>query len=54
VTLATEGYDEANGRLLDAVAPSLVDFTLSPERFADLKDRLLRELKAFDTVPTPT
>jgi insulysin len=49
VTLATEGYDEANGRLLDAVASSLVDFKLSPERFADIKDRLLRELKDFDS-----
>ncbi len=49
VTLVTEGYDEANGRLLDAVAPSLVDFELAPERFADIKDRLLRELSAFET-----
>lgn len=49
VTLATEGYDEANGRLLDAVAPSLVDFKLSAERFADIKDRLLRELADFDS-----
>jgi insulysin len=49
VTLATEGYDEANGRLLDAVAPSLVDFQLKPERFADIKDRLLRELADFDS-----
>lgn len=50
VLLLTEGWDEANGRLLAAVAPQLTDCTLSPARFADLKDRLLRELAAFDTV----
>ena len=50
VVLMTEGWDEANGRLLDAVAPRLADCTLAPERFADLKDRLLRELAAFDNV----
>jgi secreted Zn-dependent insulinase-like peptidase len=49
VVLATEGYDEANGRLLDAVAPSLVDWQLPPERFAAIKDRLLRELSAYET-----
>lgn len=49
VLLAAEGWDEANRRLLDAVAPSLVDFRLAPQRFADLKDRLLRELAAFDS-----
>lgn len=49
VTLATEGWDESAGRLLDAVVPSLVTFKLAPERFADLKDRLLRELSAAET-----
>jgi insulysin len=48
VTLATEGYDEANGRLLDAVAPGLIDFQLSPARFSDLKDQLVRQLADFD------
>jgi insulysin len=47
VVLATEGYDEANGRLLDAVAPQLIDFKLTPDRFAAIKDRLLRELSAY-------
>jgi insulysin len=49
VLLLTEGWDEANGRLLDAVAPQLTDCRLSPARFADLKDRLLRELSAFES-----
>jgi insulysin len=49
VTLSTEGWDEANSRLLAAVAPRLTDCTLAPERFADLKDRLLRALSAYDT-----
>ena len=46
VTLATEGWDESNARLLDAVVPGLVDIQLSPARFAALKDRLLRGLSA--------
>ena len=49
VLLLAEGWDEANGRLLDAVAPQLTDCTLSPARFADLKDRLLRELSALES-----
>jgi len=50
VLLMADGWDEATPRLLDAVTPQLRDCTLSPARFADLKDRLLRELSAFDTV----
>jgi insulysin len=49
VTLATEGWDESAGRLLDAVVPSLVNLTLRPDRFDALKDRLLRELSAAET-----
>lgn len=49
VLLMTEGWDEANGRLLDAVAPQLTDCRLPADRFADLKDRLLRELSAFES-----
>jgi insulysin len=49
VLLAADGWDEATPRLLDAVTPQLGDCTLSPARFADLKDRLLRELAAFET-----
>ncbi len=49
VVLAVEGWDEASGRLLDAVAPQLVDVKISEERFAALKDRLLRALSAADT-----
>ncbi|MFO1325818.1 MAG: insulinase family protein [Rubrivivax sp.] len=48
VLLATEGWDDAAGRLLDAVAPALLDVPLADERFADLKERLLRELQAFE------
>lgn len=49
VTLAVEGWDESAGRLLDAVLPELTDCRLSPARFADQKDRLVRELSAFET-----
>ncbi|MBK8526482.1 MAG: insulinase family protein [Rubrivivax sp.] len=48
VALVIEGWDEAGARLLDAVAPRLIDFDLSAERFADIKDRLLRGLSAYD------
>lgn len=48
VLLVAEGWDEASGRLLDAVLPSLVDFHLPEARFADLKERLQRELQAFE------
>lgn len=47
VVLATEGWDEANSRLLAAVLPQLADCRLSPARFADLKDSLVRGLSAF-------
>lgn len=49
VTLAVEGWDESAGRLLDAVLPELTDCRLSPQRFADQKDRLVRGLSAFET-----
>ncbi len=48
VQIAVEGYDAPAGRLLDTVSGSLVEFKLSEERFAALKDRVLRELAAFD------
>ncbi len=47
VVIAIEGWDEASGRLLDAVAPQLTDCPLPEARFAALKDRLLRGLSAF-------
>ncbi len=49
VLLVTEGWDEPSARLLDAVIPQLPDCSLTQARFADLKDRLLRELAAFET-----
>jgi len=49
VLLAVDGWDEASGRLLDAVAPQLVDLRLDEQRFAALKDRLLRALSAAET-----
>jgi insulysin len=48
VQLVVEGYDASVGRLLDAVAPALVDLRLSEARFGALKERLLRELAAFE------
>ena len=48
VQLVVEGYDASVGRLLDAVAPALVDPRLPEARFAALKERLLRELAAFE------
>ncbi|MBL9214627.1 MAG: insulinase family protein [Opitutaceae bacterium] len=47
VTLAVDGYDASAPRLLDVIAGSLVDFPLSEERFAALKDRVLRDLGNF-------
>ncbi len=47
VLLGVEGWDEASGRLLDAVAPQLTDCPLPEARFAALKDQLLRGLSAF-------
>lgn len=49
VLLAAEGWDEATGRLLDAVTPQLADCGLDEARFAALKDRLLRGLSAAET-----
>jgi len=48
VLLAVEGYDDSVGRLLDSAVPSLVDFKLTNERFAALKDQLLRQLAAAE------
>lgn len=47
VEIAVEGYDASAPRLLDTIAANLVDFPLSDDRFAALKDRLLRELGNF-------
>ena len=48
VTLSVDGYDESAGRLLDVAAAGLIDIQLSDERFAALKERMLRELAAFE------
>jgi insulysin len=50
VQLSVDGYDASAGRLLDEVLAGLRDCPLSAERYAALKDRLLRELSAFDRV----
>jgi insulysin len=50
VRLGIDGYDASAGRLLGAVLAGLRDCPLSAERFAALKDRLLRELAAFERV----
>ncbi|AOS43658.1 Protease 3 precursor [Lacunisphaera limnophila] len=47
VEIAVEGYDASAPRLLDTIAANLVDFSLPDERFAAIKDRLLRELGNF-------
>lgn len=47
VEIAVEGYDASAPRLLETIAANLVDFPLSEERFAAVKDRLLRELGNF-------
>jgi len=47
VTLAVEGYDSGAARLLDALVAALADCALPAERFAAVKDRVLRELSAF-------
>lgn len=47
VEIAVEGYDASAPRLLETIAGNLVDFSLSEERFAALKDNLLRELANF-------
>jgi insulysin len=48
VQLSLDGYDASAARLLDQVLAGLRDCPLSAERFAALKDRLLRDLTAFD------
>ena len=48
VQLSVDGYDASAGRLLDEVTPGLTDCALTPERFAALKDRMLRILAAFE------
>ena len=47
VQISVDGYDESTTRLLEAIAANLVDFKISPERFAAIKDRLIRELANF-------
>ena len=48
VQLGIDGYDASAPRLLDEVLAGLRDCPLSAQRFAALKDRLLRELSGFD------
>jgi insulysin len=50
VRIGVDGYDASTNRLLDAMLASLRDCKLSAERYAAMKDRLLRELSAFDRV----
>ena len=50
VRLHVDGYDASATRLLGELAAGLRDCALPEERFAALKDRLLRGLSAFDTV----
>jgi insulysin len=47
VDLSVSGYDESATRLLQTIADNLVDFPLTEERFAAIKDRLVRELANF-------
>ena len=50
VRLGIDGYDTSTGRLLDEVLKPLRDCSLPSARFAALKDRLVRELSAFERV----
>jgi len=50
VQFAVDGYNASAGRLLGEVVTRLRDCPLSQERFAALKDRLVRELSAFERV----
>ncbi len=50
VQISIDGYDASAGRLLQQVATGLRDCAVSPERFAALKDRVLRGLSAFERV----
>ncbi|MFI5358039.1 MAG: insulinase family protein [Opitutales bacterium] len=47
VQIAMDGYDEPVPRLRETIAASLVEFPLSEERFAAVKDRLIRDLANF-------
>jgi insulysin len=47
VEIAVDGYDASAPRLLEAIAANLIDFKLSEDRFAAIKDRLVRELGNF-------
>ena len=47
VRMALDGYDESTARLREAVAANLIGFSISPERFAAIKDRLVRTLASF-------
>lgn len=47
VQISVSGYDASATQLLEVVAANLVDFQLSAERFAAIKDRLLRDLGNF-------
>ena len=47
VQISLDGYDESIARLREAIAANLIDFQVSPERFAALKDRVVRELANF-------
>src|SRR6185369_10403025 len=50
VQISVNGYDESATKLLETVATNLVEFPLSEERFAAIKDRILRELGNFSRV----
>lgn len=47
VTVTIEGYDESAPRLLEVVAKNLLAFELSEDRFAALKDKIVRDLTNF-------
>jgi insulysin len=47
VQISVVGYDASAPRLLETVAANLVDFPLSEERFAAIKDRIVRGLASF-------
>ncbi|HET9823260.1 MAG TPA: insulinase family protein [Burkholderiaceae bacterium] len=48
VRVAVDGYDVSVARMLDALLPGLAECRITPERFAALQDRLVRELSAFE------
>lgn len=47
VKMSLSGYDESATRLRDQIAANLVNFKLSPERFAALKDKLVQGFASF-------